>query len=173
MYRFDSEGWRTWSTDARGRPGPIVFGILLLLVGVGLLVEMAVPELSFFSLVILAAGLALAYAWLARGVLGATVPALVLIGWGAARLAGELGALPGDGWTALFVGLGLLAAGVAGRVQRAPRDWAFWVGGLVTIIGLADASDVLPGTFDLAVLVPLAIIGLGAVLIWRNRASLA
>jgi hypothetical protein len=150
-----------------------VFGILLVLVGIGLLVELLVPELSFFSLVILALGIALGFAWLVRGVIGATVPSLVLVGWAAASLGGELDILPGDGWTALFVGVALLLAGVAGRIQHAPRDWAFWVGGLVTLIGLADASDVLPGSFDLAVLVPLAIIALGIFLVWRGRASFA
>ena len=159
VYRFDSRGWRTWSTQSPGRPRPIIFGILLVLIGIGLLVELFVPALSFFSLVILSAGIALAYAWLGRGVLGATVPALVLIGWAAARLGGELGVLPGDGWATLFVGLALLVAGIAGRVQHAPRDWALWVGAVVTIIGLADAADLMPGSFDLAVLVPLAVIG--------------
>jgi hypothetical protein len=173
VYRWDSDGWRSWSAGARGRPGPIIFGILLVLVGIGLLVELFVPALSFFSLVILGVGIALAYAWLVRGALGATVPSLVLIGWAAASLGSELGVLPGDGWTALFVGLGLVLAGVAGRLQRAPRDWAFWIGGIVAIIGLADASDVLPTSFDLAVLVPLAIIGLGAYLVWRGRSSFA
>ena len=131
MYRWDSEGWRTWSTGAPGRPRPAFLGILLVLVGVGLLIELVVPALSFFSLVILAVGIALAYAWLGRGILGATVPSLVLIGWGLARLGDELGVLPGDGWLALFVGIAFILAGVAGRMQLARRDWAFWVGGLL------------------------------------------
>jgi hypothetical protein len=169
---LDADGWRSWSGEVRGRPGPIVFGVLLVLVGIGLLVELAVPALSFFSLLILAAGIALGYAWLVRGVLGATVPSLLLIGWAAARLGSELGVLPGDGWTALFVGAALLLAGVAGRVQHAPRDWALWVGAVVAIIGLADATDVLGATFDLGVLVPLAVIGLGVYLVWRGRSSL-
>jgi hypothetical protein len=173
VYRWDSDGWRTWSGEVRGRPGPIVFGVLLVLVGIGLLVELFIPELSFFSLVILAAGIALGYGWLYRGVIGATVPALVLVGWALASLGGDLGVLPGDGWTALFVGLALVLAGVAGRVQHVRRDWAFWVGGLLTLIGLADASDVLPVAIDLGVLVPLAIIGLGIYLVWRGRASFA
>jgi hypothetical protein len=151
----------------------VIFGILLVLLGIGLLIELAFPALSFFSLVILAIGIALAYAWLVRGVIGATVPALVLIGWAAASLGGDLGLLPGDGWTALFVGLALIVAGIAGRVQLARRDWAFWVGGILAIIGLADASDVMPASLDLAVLVPLAIIGLGVYLIWRSQARVA
>jgi hypothetical protein len=150
-----------------------VFGILLVLVGIGLLIELAFPALSFFSLVILAIGIALAYAWLVRGVLGATVPALVLTAWAIASLGGDLDVLPGDGWTALFVGLALVVAGVAGRLQLARRDWAFWVGGILAVIGLSDASDVLPASFDLAVLIPLAIIGLGAYLVWRGRSSFA
>jgi hypothetical protein len=173
MYRWDSEGWRTWSTGAPGRPRPAFLGILLVLVGVGLLIELFVPALSFFSLVILAAGIALGYAWLGRGLLGATVPSLVLIGWGLARLGDELGVLPGDGWLALFVGVAFILAGVAGRMQRVRRDWAFWIGAVLAIIGLADATDLAPGTFDLGVLVPLAVIAFGVYLVWRNRSSYA
>jgi hypothetical protein len=173
MYRWDSGSWRTWSTTTQGRPRPAFLGILLVLVGVGLLIELFVPALSFFSLVILAAGIALGYAWLGRRILGATVPSLVLIGWGLARLGDELGVLPGDGWLALFVGIAFILAGVAGRVQLARRDWAFWIGGILAVIGLADATDLTPGTYDLAVLVPLAVIAFGVYLVWRNRSSYA
>jgi hypothetical protein len=150
-----------------------LFGILLVLVGVGLLIELFVPALSFFSLVILAAGIALGYAWLGRGVLGATVPSLLLIGWGLARLGDELGLLPGDGWLALFVGIAFILAGVAGRLQQTRRDWAFWIGAVLAIIGLADATDLAPGAIDLGVIVPLAVIALGVYLVWRNRSSYA
>ena len=100
------------------------FGALLLALGIGLLVEQLVPELSFWSLVILALGGAFAVAWLLGRVVGATVPALVLIGWGLARIGSELGYLTGDGWALLFVGIALLLAWALGRVQHARRDWA-------------------------------------------------
>jgi hypothetical protein len=156
--------------DVSGRRVPIL-GIVLLLVGLGLLIEMAIPELSFLTLVILAGGVGLGYAWLARGVIGATTPALAMLGWGLARLGTEVGLLPGDGWALLFVGLALLASWAIGRTQGSPRDWALWVGGIIALIGLADVSDVLPFTFDLAVLVPLAVIALGAWMIYRNRSA--
>ena len=113
--------WQAWTWTSRARPVPW-FGALLLALGIGLLVEQLVPELSFWSLVILALGGAFAVAWLVGRVVGATVPALVLIGWGLARIGSELGYLTGDGWALLFVGIALLLAwALRARPARATR----------------------------------------------------
>lgn len=160
--------WRSWTwTSTTGR-APLL-GILLVIVGLGLVIEMLIPALSVLSLVILAVGAAFAFAWLARGIVGATIPALVLCAWALARLGMELGFLSGEGWTLLFVGLAFLAGWAVGRVQEVPRQWALWVGALLALIGLVDASDALPFAFDLAILVPLVLIGVGAYLIARQR----
>ena len=162
--------WQAWTWTSRARPVPW-FGALLLALGIGLLVEQLVPELSFWSLVILALGGAFAVAWLLGRVVGATVPALVLIGWGLARIGSELGYLTGDGWALLFVGIALLLAWALGRVQHARRDWALVLGAILALIGLADAADSLPFSFDAAVIIPIAIIGAGVWLIWRRGLS--
>ena len=148
--------WQAWTWTSRTRPVPW-FGALLLALGIGLLVEQLVPELSFWSLVILALGGAFAVAWLVGRVVGATVPALVLIGWGLARIGSELGYLTGDGWALLFVGVALLSPGRLGAFQHARRDWALVIGAILGLIGLADAADSLPFTLDAAVIIPIAL----------------
>jgi hypothetical protein len=169
-YRTDQSvpEWRAWTWTSTGRRTPLL-GILLVVVGIGLVLELFIPELSILSLAILAAGAAFGFAWLARGIVGATVPALVLCAWALARLGAELGLLAGEGWTLLFVGLAFLAGWGLGRVQEAPRQWALWVGGVLALIGLADASDALHLGFDLGIVVPLVLIGVGVYLIAGRR----
>ena len=103
---------------------------------------------------------------------GATVPALVLIAWALSRMANELDVVSGDGWSTLAVGVAFLIGWGLARFQRARREWALWLGLILIVIGLADVSDALPFAFDFAVVIPIAIIGLGVYLIYRNRASL-
>ncbi len=158
-----SSGW-----SAGRRPFPW-FAILLLVLGVGLLIELLVPALSFGSLIILAAGLAFGAAWLVGHIKGATMPALVLTAWGAAEIGVELGLLTGEGWTMLLVGIAFLAGWVLGRTQGVRREWSLVLGAVFGIIGLADVSDTFNIDLDVVVLVPLAMIGVGVYLIVRDR----
>lgn len=157
----------SWSSSSR-RSIPWL-AILLLVLGVGLLIELLIPELSFVSLIILAAGVAFATAWLVGRIVGATVPALVLIAWALSRIATELGYLSGDGWTSLLVGVAFLIAWGLGRFQHARREWALILGVIFVVIGLADVSDALALDLDMAILIPLALIGVGLYLIVRDR----
>ena len=166
-----SATYRTWTWDSSRRSFPWL-AVLLLLLGVGLLIELLIPELSFGSLIILAAGGAFLLAWLAGRIIGATVPALVLIAWALSRMATELEVVSGDGWSTLAVGVALVLAWGLGRYQRARREWALWVGLVLGLIGLADVSDTLRFGLDFAIIIALATIALGIYLIWRNRASL-
>jgi hypothetical protein len=142
---------------------------VLLVLGIGLLIELLVPDLTFGSLVIFALGVAAAAAWILGGVTIATVPALVLLGWGLAGIGSDLGYLVGDGWGALFIGVGLLIAWGLGRTQHARREWALVVGLVLGVIGLADVADTLPFDADITVLIPLAMIAVGLYLIFRDR----
>jgi hypothetical protein len=159
---------RVYRWSASGRPFPWL-AVLLLVLGVGLLVELLVPELSFASLIILAAGLAFGGVWLIGHVMGATVPALVLTAWGLAGVGEDLGVLVGDGWTALSVGLAFLVGWALARMQGTRRTWALVVGAVLGLIGLADVSDALSMDVSPAAIVPLAMIALGAYLILRGR----
>ncbi len=165
---------RVWSWSSSrmsgGRPFPW-FAVLLIVLGVGLLIETLVPDLSFSSLIILAAGLACGAAWLLGGARGATMPALVLTGWGLASVGTDMGILSGDGWTAFLVGVAFLIGWAVGRVQGVRRDWSLVLGLIFGVIGLADVSDALNLDIDLAVIVPLVIIGVGGYLVWKGRSS--
>lgn len=159
----------SWSSGwSSGRPFPW-FAILLLVLGAGLLIEILVPDLSFGSLLILAAGLAFGAAWLLGRVRGATMPALVLTAWGVAEVGTELGVLAGEGWTMLLVGIAFLVGWVLGRRQGLRREWSLVLGAVFGIIGLADVLDTFAIDLDVVVLVPLAMIGVGIWLIVRDR----
>ncbi len=156
----------SWSSSGQSFPW---FAILLLVLGIGLFIEIIFPDLSFGSLIILAAGLAFGAAWLFGHVIGATMPALVLTAWGLASLGRDFDLLPGDGWNTLFIGIAFLIGWGLGRFQHVRREWALWIGVVLGIIGLADVSDTLPFDVSFAVVVPLAMISIGIYMVYRSR----
>ena len=158
VYRWDSSrGSFPW------------FAILLLVLGVGLLIEILIPDLSFGSLIILAAGLAFGAAWLWGKIIGATMPALVLTAWGLASVGRDFDMLTGDGWNTLFIGIAFLIGWGLGRFQRVRREYALWIGVILGVIGLADTSDALPFDLSFAIIIPAVMIGLGVYLVWQSR----
>ena len=158
VYRWDSSrGSFPW------------FAILLLVLGVGLLIEILIPDLSFGSLLILAGGLAFGAAWLVGRIVGATMPALVLTAWGLASVGRDFDVLTGDGWNTLLIGLAFLIGWLLSRVQHVRREYALWIGVILTIIGLADTSDALPFDVSFAIIIPVVMIGLGIYLVWQSR----
>jgi hypothetical protein len=159
---------RVYSWSSLGGSFPW-FAVLLLVLGMGLLIEILIPDLSFGSLLILAAGLAFGVAWLWGGLAGATMPALVLTAWGLANVGRDFDFLVGDGWNTLFIGIAFLIGWGLARVQHVRREYALWIGAILTIIGLADTSDTLPFDLSLAVVIPLVMIGLGFYLVWQSR----
>jgi hypothetical protein len=162
--------WSEWAWEGPRWRFPIL-GALLIVVGAALLLEQLFPGLTLTTLVLLGAGIGLTAAFVARNVVSATVPGLVLLGWALARLGSELGYLPGDGWVATFIGIALLLAWVAGRTQRVAREWALWLGLALAAFGIADVTNLLPEIFSVEVIVPAAVIGLGIWLIVRGRRS--
>ena len=158
----------SWSSSGASFPW---FAVLLLVLGIGLLIEILVPDLSLGSLFILATGLAFGVAWLYRGIVGATMPALVMTAWGLASVGRDFGVLTGDGWNTLLIGIAFLIGwGLAG-LQGTRREYALWIGAILGIIGLADVSDTLPFDVGLAVVIPLAMIGIGVYMVWKSRLS--
>jgi hypothetical protein len=155
-----------WTSGAGSFPW---FAILLLVLGLGLLIEILFPDLSFGSLIILAAGIAFGAAWLFGHIVGATMPALVLTAWGMASIGRDFDVLTGDGWNTLFIGAAFLVGWAIARYQGVRREYALWIGAVLGIIGLADTSDALPFDVSLAVIIPLVMIGLGLYLVWQSR----
>jgi hypothetical protein len=154
-----------WSSGGQSFPW---FAVLLVVLGIGLLIELLIPDLSFGSLIILAAGIAFAVAWLYGRIVGATMPALILIAWGLASVGRDFGILTGDGWNTLFIGVAFILGWALGPVQRVRRQWALVVGLVLGVIGLADVSDALPFDVSIAVVIPLAMIAIGAYVVWRS-----
>jgi hypothetical protein len=159
---------RVYSWTSAGQSFPW-FAVLLLVLGVGLLIEILIPDLSFGSLIILATGVAFGAAWLYRGIVGATMPALVMTAWGLAGVGRDFGVLTGDGWNTLFIGSAFLVGWALAGAQHTRREYALWIGAILAIIGLADVSDTLPFDIGLAVVIPLAMIGIGIYMVWRSR----
>ena len=158
--------WQAW-TWTSGRRGFSWLGILLVVLGVALLVQQLLPGVTFTSLLLAALAVAFGAAWLIGGWKGATLPTLALGAWAGARILAELGYLTGDGWSALFVGLALIAAWAIGQLQQVRRAWALWVGLALVVFGGAALTDVLPGGWG--VLWPLVLVGLGVYLLARRR----
>ena len=155
-----------WSSGGSSFPW---FAILLLVLGVGLLIEILIPDLSFGSLIILAAGIAFGAAWLYGHIVGATMPALVLTAWGLASVGRDFEVLTGDGWNTLFIGIAFLIGWGLGRFQRVRREYALIIGLILVVIGLADTSDALPFDVSFAALIPLVMIAIGVYLVWQSR----
>jgi hypothetical protein len=134
------------------------------LLGIGLVIERSVPSLRLTTLVLLAAGVAAASllgVWRWRW---AAAPAVVLLGWGIGQLIEDLALLPGEGWSPLLPGLGLLGVWAAGG-DRSGRRWALWLGGLFALIGAAQLTQTLGRVPGLEFVVPVALVAAGAVLL--------
>ena len=112
----------TWNTG-RGRSFPWL-GILLVLVGVGLLIQAALPTyVTTGTVLLIAIGVALVAGWLFSGSWLAIIPGLLLLALGIANLIRELNIYTGPGITALSlaVAFGLIwAIGLPGQTQPWP-----------------------------------------------------
>lgn len=155
----------SWSSSGPSIPW---FAILLVVLGIGLLVQ-ELTGLGFMAIVVLAFGIALALLWLWRGVIGATVPALVLIAWGGVNVLADAGVVSGDGWSTLAVGVAFLLGWGLARFQATRRNWALWIGAILALIGLSEVSEILPTDIDGAAAMAIVLIGLGLFLIARSR----
>jgi hypothetical protein len=157
--------WSSWSSDRGSFPG---FALFLVVLGAVLLIQLMVPDLSLWSLVVLAAGLAFGAAWLVGHVTGATMPALILTAWGLADVGHDVGFLPGGGWGTLFIGLAFLAGWVLARYQGVQRGYALPVGVVLGLVGLAETANALAFDLSLAAVVPVAMIVVGLYLLWQR-----
>lgn len=164
----DGPDWAAWGWSPGDARVPWA-GILLVLVGGALLFRQLFPTLSFSTLFLVGLGLAFAGAWLLGRSRAAEVPAFIFLGLGTAPLLRDLGYVRGEGWTALSLGVALLLLWLVGQATRRPHDWAMWVGGVLALVGLAQASDQIPGFPDLGAIWPLVLIGVGLMIVFGGR----
>ena len=165
---------RAWSTGGRpaGRARSPGSRILLVLVGIGLLVELLRPGTSVLPPRHPGRRYRPRLAWLGRACRGATVPSLVLTGWGLAgsarswassRATAGRRSSSASAFLAGWAPAGSSTPGVTGRSGSAPSS--------------GSSAWPMPRTlcrarFDLAVLMPLAVSPrrLCAYLVWRRAA---
>jgi len=156
--------WR-WGPDEDRRPGLPWVGIFLVVFGLLLLVERALPDYRRLGdVAVLAAGLASLVAWaMRRGTValyaGAFLTALALPGTIEA-----LGQPLGDGWGTLFFGLAFLFIGAIRATQGGGFGWQALYGGILVLIGGTEV--VKPDVANLAW--PLILVVIGLLLLLRG-----
>jgi membrane-bound ClpP family serine protease len=156
------EAW-SWTTQTDARVGVPVLGIVLVVLGLLFLLQQLVPGTSFWAWAALALGGVGVAVWVFdHRRTGMLQVGLVLVAAGIASPLQALGLISGDGWWTLFVGLTLVAIGVARRSGGIP--WQVWIGGLLALIGASQT--VLQGVGGGWVF-PAAVIAVGALLILR------
>jgi hypothetical protein len=165
--------FRVWSWEYTGggrRPGISWLGVLLLVVGTALFINLINPAVDLGSLFLLGLGIAAALAWLVGGWTGATVPALVLLAWGIQGLLSDTGQLRGPGWSAVAIATGLLLAWLIGLAQHRRRTWALWGAVILGLYGATRVSNELyPSIPDVGWLAAVALIVVGIAMLVRRR----
>jgi hypothetical protein len=161
----------SWSTDSTGRPGLPFIAVFLVALGVLLLLQDLVPGVSVWSWLALAIGGAALVVWISRRSLAGSgfllYSGALLVAAGLPSLLVAVNLLPErDGWSTLFVGLTLMGLGLTRRSAGIP--FSVWLGGLLALIGLGQTA-LLPQGGEW--LLPLVLVGLGAILLIRSMAA--
>lgn len=143
-------------------------GVLLVLFGGALLVQQLGSPVGADALVLGALAVAFGYAWLGNGEPWALIPAAFFAALAASAMAGDLGVLSGNGWSALFLGVAFLAIWAFGRTGPFRHTWAIWPAAIFLLIALVEFSDRIPGFPGLERLWPLLLVGAGLWLVVRE-----
>src|ERR1700675_4919588 len=158
-------GWR-WGPDEQRRPGLRWIGIFLVVFGLALLVERALPDYRRLGdVALLAAGVASLVAWvLRRGTIalyaGAFLTALALPG----TIEGLLGRDLGPGWGTLFFGLAFLCIAAVRAWRNGGVGWQAFYGMILVLIGGSQIAKP-----DLAAVAwPILLVAVGAALLVRG-----
>jgi hypothetical protein len=161
-----------WDNRQRGFP---ILGVLLVVIGLGLLVQWFFPQVGAGTLILMALGLAFLGAWLTGRSWFAMVPGFLLLALGSAGLVEDLGLIkPANedvpGLTSTALAIGFLAIFVIARLGNRRWLWPLWAAAIFGIIGIAQLSTyvTLP---EFGAVVPVLIIGLGVIVLfnWRRE----
>ena len=160
-------------TDAwRHRGGNFPWlGILLVLVGVALLVQAALPAntITAGTVLLLAIGAALIAGWLFGGSWFAAVPGLLLLALGVARVIDELNIYEGPGITALSLALAFVLIWVIGLVRDRRSRWPLVAAAVLGLIGLIQIAGRLTSIPEVSVVWPVVIIVVGILFLIASR----
>jgi hypothetical protein len=172
----DRQDWSKLGWDGPGRRGFPWLGVLLVLVGIALLVQYFLPNVSAGTVTFLAIATAFLAAWLIGRVWVAMVPGLIVLGLAVAELIEDLALLgpagddvPGLASSALAVAF--LAIWVISTARGRRSMWPLWAAAIFGLIGAAQLSGRLVGIPSLSALWPVLIIGVGVLLLLNARRS--
>ena len=161
VYRWE------WGPDDTRRPGLPWIGIFLLVFGGLLLLQQALPQFKDAGSVLgLAVGVAFLVKWaIDRGTgslyAGAIITALAMPG-----VLNAIG-IHADGLTTFCLGVAFLFIAAVRAATRGGLGWQFWLGGLLLIVGAVNIAFANIGDY----LVPLVLLGLGAIILFRGAAD--
>lgn len=170
FYNERSEGpeWIGWSWASRGRGFPWL-GVLLVLVGIGLLVQYVFPTIGAGTLVLLAISLAFLAGWLFGGSWISMVPGLLILALAVARLIDELNVYAGPGTTSLCLAVAFLLIWLISSARGRQRTWPLWGVAIFGLIGLVQVSGRIAGMPELGALWPAVIIVIGVLVLLSSR----
>jgi hypothetical protein len=167
--------WMAWKWAQRGRGFPWL-GVLLVLLGVGLLVQFVFPTVSVGTLVLLAIGLAFLAGWLIGRSSFSMIPGVLFVSLGLAELIEDLALLgpAGDdvpGLASSVLAIGLLVIWFFGHARGRRSSWPLWGAAIFGLIGIAQLSGRLVGLPALGALWPIVIIVIGVLVLLNARRS--
>jgi hypothetical protein len=158
--------WQTFEWSPR-RHVPVV-GILLLALGFALLVDQLTP-ISLSAIFLGALAGLFAAAWIVWKARWAVTPTILLVALFVPDLLGDLGILPGDGWTSIALAVGFGIIWLIGRWQGRMRRWPLVLAVIFALVGVTQISDQVPWLPDLDVFWPILFIAVGVVIVLDAR----
>ena len=165
--RHEQADWAqpAWTTS-RGVRFPWL-GILLVLVGIALLIQAAVPAntVSTGTVLLIAIGVALVAGWVFGGSWFAAVPGLLLLALGAAGLIRELNVYDGPGLTAISLAVAFLVIWIIGLWRDRRSRWPLVAAAILGLIGAIQVFGQLSNIPELNVVWPIVIIVVGMILL--------
>ena len=167
---IDEADWTGETWRHRGRSFPWL-GILLVLVGIALLIQAALPPntLSAGTVLLLAIGAALVAGWLFGGSWLAAIPGLLLLALGVAAIIRELGIYTGPGITALSLAVAFVLIWMIGLLRDRQSRWPLVAAAILGLIGLVQLGGYLSNIPELSVVWPIVIIIVGVLLLITAR----
>lgn len=171
--RREEPEWMAWKWASRGRSFPWL-GVLLVLIGIGLLVQFFVPEVRISTLVLAAIGGAFLAGWIFGGSRFSMIPGVLFVALSLALLIEDLGLLlaPREsvpGLVSLSLALGFLFIWfIAYRAERR-WGWPLWGAAIFGLIAFVQGSGRLLGLPELGAVWPVLLIILGIVLLLNAR----
>ncbi|CAN5736985.1 hypothetical protein BH24CHL5_BH24CHL5_03350 [soil metagenome] len=171
--RREGPEWAGWSWANRGSSFPWL-GVLLVLVGIGLLVQLLFPTVGAGSLVLLAIAVALLAGWLLSGAWFGMAPGLLVLALAITELIEDAAIfapsgddVPGLASSALAIAFGLIW--LIGHLRGRTRRWPLWGLAIFGLIAVAQVSGQITTVPGLQVVWPIAIIVLGVLVLVASR----